>query len=64
MTNNHLLFRALDVIDKHERFTESTTREYNEALIELGWVENGWNTLLTKEGREMLKILRSIFKEW
>jgi hypothetical protein len=64
MTNNHLLFKALDVINKHKRFTESTTREFNEALIELGWVNDGWDTILTEQGRQILELLRGVFETW
>ncbi len=64
MTNNHLLFKALDVVDRHKRFTESTTKEYNDALIELGWVRDGWDATITEEGKQMLKLLRGVFEKW
>jgi hypothetical protein len=64
MESNEILFNTLEYIRKTKSFPPIISTKYCDSLVEIGFVDSGWDTILTNAGHKMLENLRSTYQQW
>lgn len=64
MESNEILFETLDYIRKNKSKPPIVSDSYYKSLVEIGFVDDGWDITLTSAGHKMLENLKKIYQKW